>query len=125
MEHLTDLMDEARCVQLLEHWRWPDGVRCPLCASSAIIIHTRRYSGRGTRYLCKDCRRTFNSCTGTIFACSNLPLRAWFLCGYLLNSRLSTLQIAHELGVAYSTAFRLVRALMGTVWLTKLAEKKG
>lgn len=104
MEHMTELIDEDKCVELLEQWHWPDGVRCAHCESEEVIIHTSHYSGRGRRYRCKSCGRTFNSCIGTIFAQSRVSLGTWVACGYLMNCRLSKLEIAHELGVAPNTA---------------------
>ena len=34
------------------------------------------------RYLCKDCDRTFNDQTGTVFEHSEVALRKWFLVVY-------------------------------------------
>ena len=60
------LSSEASAANLLEQVRWRDGLYCPRCRSESVIKHGsyRTYQ----RYLCKDCDRTFNPKTGTIFA---------------------------------------------------------
>ena len=60
------LSSEASAANLLEQVRWRDGLYCPRCQSESVIKHGsfREYQ----RYLCKDCDRTFNPKTGTIFA---------------------------------------------------------
>ena len=35
--NLSGLMDDAKCFALVRQHRWPEGVRCPACASSAVI----------------------------------------------------------------------------------------
>ena len=90
MKHLTELIDEEKCLQLIEQWRWPEGVRCPHCKGRQDIVHTRNYRGRDRRYLNKACQRTVTSCTQIIFAQSRVSLRTSFARGYLLNCRLSS-----------------------------------
>jgi transposase-like protein len=60
------LSSEANAVNLLEQVRWREGLQCPRCQSESVIKH-RSYRAY-QRYLCKDCDRTFNPETGTIFA---------------------------------------------------------
>src|SRR3712207_4734242 len=36
LDTLSGLMDEAKCFALVRQHRWPDGVRCPACDSSAV-----------------------------------------------------------------------------------------
>jgi transposase-like protein len=60
------LSSEASAANLLGQVRWREGLCCPRCRSESVIKHGsyREYQ----RYLCKDCDRTFNPKTGTIFA---------------------------------------------------------
>jgi transposase-like protein len=68
------LSSEGSAANLLEQVRWRDGLYCPRCRSESTIKHGsyRTYQ----RYLCKDCDRTFNPKTGTIFAQRRVALAA-------------------------------------------------
>ena len=35
--NLSGLMDDAKCFALVRQHRWPEGVCCPVCGSSAVI----------------------------------------------------------------------------------------
>jgi len=35
--NLSALLDDAKCFALVRQHRWPEGVRCPVCGSSAVI----------------------------------------------------------------------------------------
>src|SRR4028118_394321 len=39
--NLSSLIDDAKCYALVRQHRWPDGVRCPRCASDAVARHGR------------------------------------------------------------------------------------
>lgn len=56
------------------------------------------------RYLCKDCGRTFNDKTDTIFAHSKLTLKEWYFTIYVfLRFNTSIRQIKAELNLSYRT----------------------
>ena len=93
---LSALLDDAKCFDLIRQHRWPDGVRCPSCASGHVVRngdarHTRQ------RWLCKDCKARFDDLTGTVLAGHHQPLRVWVLCLYFMGLNLSNRQIAQEL----------------------------
>ncbi len=73
-------VSERRVANLLEQVRWRNGVYCPRCRAESVI----RYGSYRVfqRYLCKDCDRTFNDQTGTVFEHSAVALREWFLAIY-------------------------------------------
>src|SRR4051794_7913401 len=53
---LTSLIDDAKCYELIRHYRWPDGVRCTACSSAAVIRHGHDETQRHRqRYRCKNC----------------------------------------------------------------------
>ncbi|GAB7020483.1 hypothetical protein JCM18750_33440 [Halostagnicola bangensis] len=63
--------------------------------------------GHFQRYLCKNCDRTFNDKTGTIFAHSKIVLRKWLfsICAFLrFNTSLRQLQ--PEIDVQYKTVYQ-------------------
>ena len=39
MINLTSLIDDAKCYELIRHYRWPDGVRCTSCSSAQPSPH--------------------------------------------------------------------------------------
>lgn len=74
------LRSETNTSNLLEQVRWCNGLYCLYCRSEVVIKHGsyREYQ----RYPCKDCHRTFNDQTITIFEHSAVELRKWFLAVY-------------------------------------------
>jgi len=98
--NLSALIDDAKCFALVRQQRWPEGVRCPACASGSVVrdgfdetqVHRQRYR-------CKACAGRFDDLTGTVLAGHHQPLRVWVLCLYFMGLNLSTRQIAQELGL--------------------------
>jgi len=98
---------ESLAADLLQQVRWRDGVECPRCRSDR-TVRNGSY-GAFQRYLCKDCDRTFNDKTGTIFAHSKVALRKWLFSIYaFLRFNTSLRQLQREIGVTYKTMHRRV-----------------
>ena len=94
------LCSEASAANLLEQVRWRDGLYCPRCRSESVIKYGsyREYQ----RYLCKDCDRTFNTKTGTIFAHAKTGLDKLLFAFYaFLRFNTSIHQLDAELTVSY------------------------
>ena len=103
LDNLSALLDDAKCFALVRQHRWPDGVRCPACASGAVIrdgCDDRQRSRQ--RYRCKACSGRFDDLTGTVLAGHHQPLRVWVLCLYFMGRNLSNRQIGLELGLSAS-----------------------
>ncbi len=101
--NLSGLMDDAKCFAFVRQQRWPEGVQCPGCGSSAVV----RDGCDDTqpcrqRYRCKACASRFDDLTGTVLAGHHQPLRVWVLCLYFMGLNLSNQQIAKELGLCGS-----------------------
>ena len=94
-------------MDLLQQVRWRDGVECPRCRSDLTV---RNGSYRVyLRYLCKNCGRTFNDKTGTIFVHSKLALKEWFFMIYVfLRFNASLRQIEAGLDLSYRSVRRRV-----------------
>ena len=110
--NLVSLLDDAKCFGLVRQHRWPEGVRCPGCGSSAVV----RHGGDDTQphrqhYRCKACAGRFDDLTGTVLAGHHRPLRVWILCLYFMGLNLSNRQIAAELGLADSDVQRMTEQL--------------
>jgi transposase-like protein len=108
---LSAFVSEGVAASLLRQVRWDDGVECPRCRSDRTVKNGsyREYQ----RFLCKDCGRTFNDKTGTVFAYSKLPLQVWFCAMYLfLRVHTSLRHLARELPVRYRTIKRTVERFL-------------
>jgi transposase-like protein len=83
---------------LVRQHRWPEGVRCPFCASPAVTRDgCDETQPCRQRYRCKQCARRFDDLTGMVLAGHHQPLRVWVLCLYFMGLNLSNRQIAREL----------------------------
>src|ERR671921_661070 len=103
LDNLSALLDDAKCFALVRQHRWPDGVCCPACASSAVTRDGCDDTQRSRqRYRCRACSGRFDDLTGTVLAGRHQPLRVWVLCLYFMGLNLSNRQIALELGLSPS-----------------------
>ena len=100
MVNIEQLIDDAKCYDVVRKLRWSDGVKCPECNSADIKKRGRhdRYNYR-QRYECKTCGQQFDDLSGTIFQGHHQPLRVWVICLYFMGLNLSNEQIAAELGL--------------------------
>ena len=118
MTNLLTLMDDyntdAKCRDLLEYLRWPDGIACLRCGDKDIVELEARH-----QLDCRSCGYRFSVTTGTIMHDSHLPLRKWLMAVYLMcesKKGISANQLKRTLGVAYKTAWYLchrIREAMG------------
>ena len=111
---MDDFNTDAKCRELLEDLRWPNGVVCLRCGGLDISEIVQR-----NQFDCNSCRYQFSVTAGTIMHDSHLPLRKWFIAIYLMcesKKSISALQLKRTLGVAYKTAWYLchrIREAMG------------
>ncbi len=101
--NLPGLMDDAKCFAFVRQHRWPEGVCCPGCGSSAVTRDgCDDTQPARQRYRCKACASRFDELTGTVLAGHHQPLRVWVLCLHFMGLNLSNRQIAKELGLCSS-----------------------
>jgi transposase-like protein len=115
---------EEECLEHLRVLRWSGGVRCVFCGSELVVktgMHGKHV--RAQRYHCKACDRWFNDKTGTPFAGSHLPLRVWFFVAFLMQFRVSVMEISHALGLRYATVFEMVKKLRRSLYARRIPEK--
>ena len=108
---IKTFVSERRAANLLAQIRWRDGIYCPRCRGESVI----RYGSYRVfqRYLCKDCDRTFNDQTGTVFEHSAVELRKWFLAVYTyIRFNTSLRQLDVEIDVSYKTIYRRVQRFL-------------
>jgi transposase-like protein len=97
---ITNLIDNAKCYEMVRQYRWPDGVCCPHCQSKDIAKRGKdETQPERQRYYCKDCGKQFDDLTDSLFAGRHQPLRVWVVCLYLMGLNLSNEQIAKELSL--------------------------
>ena len=120
MVSIEQLIDDAKCYEVVRDLRWPTGVRCPNCNSPKIKKrgHHDRYSYR-QRYECQTCRQQFDDLSGTIFEGHHRPLRVWVVCLYLMGLNLSNEQIAAELDLPVNEAQAMTSQLREGVVVKK------
>src|SRR5712675_3635168 len=114
MDITAQFATEAKCLDYLEHMRWPNGVSCVHCGVMNVSTITRK-AGKNKRariYQCleKECGRQFSATSGTIFNDTHLPLTKWFLAIALIceaKKGISANQLKRHLGVNYRTAWHL------------------
>jgi transposase-like protein len=109
---LTNLLDEAKCYEVIRQLRWPEGVVCPQCRGKGVVRngHDERERSR-QRYLCRTCKHRFDDLTGTVLAGHHQPVSTWVLCSYFMGVNLSNCQIAHELDLCESDVQAMTEAL--------------
>jgi transposase-like protein len=125
--NLCGLLDEAKCFAFVRQQRWPEGVRCPGCASDAVVRDGYDDTQLDRqRYRCKACASRFDDLTGTVLAGHHQPLRVWVLCLYFMGLNLSNRQIALELGLSPSDVQAMTEPLRhGLVATTPAVELEG
>jgi transposase-like protein len=117
---IQNLVDDAKCYQVVREVRWPQGVHCPACGSAQVIkrgFHDRQPERQ--RYECQACQRQFDDLTDTIFEGHHQPLKVWGLCLYLMGLNLSNAQIAAELDLAVADVQGMTTQLREGVVLKK------
>jgi transposase-like protein len=101
--------DQESARVYLEGRLWPNGPRCPACASGERI--TTRKDGY---YRCNACKEDFTVRTGTIFERSHVPLHKWVYAMYLLvtaRKGISSMQLAKEIGITQKSAWFVLHRL--------------
>ena len=108
---IKTFVSERRAANLLRQVRWRDGVYCPRCRAESVI----RYGSYRVfqRYQCKNCDRTFNDQTATVFEHSAVALKKWFLAVYTyIRFNTSFRQLDVEIDVSYKTIYRRIQRFL-------------
>lgn len=108
---------DAECARTLREVRWVAGLICLYCGSFR-VVKRGRMNKIYQRYVCKDCGRWFNDKTGMVVAYSRVPLRVWFFTAFMMQSKVSVLELAETLRLPYKTMFRVAKRLRENLYLT-------
>lgn len=100
--------DEESCIRYFEKMRWDGKVVSPFDPTSKV------YKCSNGKYKCKNTGRYFDVKTGTAFANTKLPMRAWFYAMMLFLSHkrgVSSCQLARDLGITQKTAWNMLHKI--------------
>ena len=103
--------DDAAAEKWFIRVRWPNGIHCPECGSTAIVEKANR---KPLPFRCKDCRQHFSVKTGSLMQGSKLGLQTWLFAIYLLTTSLkgqSSMKLRRDLGVTQKTAWFLAHRI--------------
>jgi transposase-like protein len=123
-EAILYFADPDRALKFMVDIRWPDGVKCPTCASREVrFIPTRRI------WECKNKhpKRQFSAKVGTVFEDSPIGLDKWFVAVWMVancKNGVSSYEIHRALKVTQKTAWFMdhrVRLAMQTGTFEKVA----
>jgi transposase-like protein len=108
LSHLHQLFHADTCHAYIHRLRWKDRLlQCPRCQSDDVgPWGSYHYRSGCKRYRCRDCKRTFNDLTGTLFDRSKRSLAHWMLVTFLLCLACSSRRIAREVGGHIRTSYR-------------------
>src|SRR5271170_2673617 len=102
--------DKEACRKAWFAWRWPEGFKCPRCAS------TKYCEIQGRQLLqCRRCRYQTSLIAGTVLQGTKLPIRVWFRAMHLLGQGkkgISNIELGRRLGISTNAAWRLQHKLM-------------
>ncbi|WP_353830130.1 IS1595 family transposase [Methanothrix sp.] len=93
------------------------------CGSEHVVRTGRWRDTPNQRYHCRSCDKWFNDKTGTIFQDTRLPLRVWFFVAFMLQFKVSILEISKTVGINYKSAFHMVKRLRSTVYGKNISDK--
>ncbi len=108
LNFMTAFPDEQSCIDYFEKLRWSNGVVSPFDPSSKV------YKCANGKYKCRNTGRYFDVKTGTVFACTKLPLRVWVYAIFIFMSHkrgISSCQLARDLGVTQKTAWNMLHKI--------------
>lgn len=123
MDIKSFMPEEVECYEALRQIRWPDGVRCVKCGSDRVVKTGKWRNTPNQRYHCKDCDAWFNDKSGTVFESSRTELRYWFFIAFLMQFKVSVLEISRTLNMRYATVFELVKKLRQSVYARAMVER--
>ena len=113
--------DGARAI--LEHIRWPEGIKCAHCGSDNVTrLNSKSEKTRDGVIQCNACRKQFTVMIGTVMEDSHITLRQWVQAFHSMSSHkkgISALQLQRNLGLgSYRSAWHLAHRI-------RLAMKEG
>lgn len=111
LNNITDiaryLTDEKAAGELIQRFRWPNGVACPLCGHDK-IFEVKGPNPDRKQWKCSGCRKKFSVTSRSIFEASKIPLGKWVYAIWSMCSHkkgVSANQLHRELNINYRSAW--------------------
>ncbi len=103
-EAIAYFSSAERCRSFLVSRRWPNGVTCPRCGSSAVYVDAAR---SGWECKTRHPKRKFTLKTGTVFEDSALGLDKWLIAIWMIANvkGVGPRQLASSIGITHKTAW--------------------
>jgi transposase-like protein len=101
---------EEVCHKFLKSILWKNGKYCPCCGSTKVYECKQDFMNNR----CGSCKKDFSIRKNTIFDCSRMPLKKWFMCIYLINSNkkgISSIALAELVGITQKTAWFVLQRI--------------
>lgn len=93
--------------------RFADGLVCSRCGKKNIVKFGK---SRGKqRYRCKDCGKTFNTLTKTVFADSKLPISKWLIYAERMSQQMTLRESAKTVGICLKTSFYMRHKILSAL----------
>ena len=115
--------NEEKAREHLEAQRWPNGAVCPFCGKQETVhdLPAESMMSKPSKknpvskptpgfYHCRECRKKFTVCTGSVMERSHIPLAKWLLAFRLMAASkkgMSAHQLGRMLGLQYKSAWFL------------------
>src|SRR5574341_1264345 len=114
---ISELMDRGMCLDWIERYFHPEGMKCPHCGADMRQARWFRRTKRSDLpvYRCQVCRGIFNVYSGTVFEGRHFtPEKTVLFIQGVLQGK-ATAQLARELSISRTTATEVRRPLQASI----------
>lgn len=111
-ELINEFQDEGKCRAYLEHLRWNDKPKCPVCGNEDNIYRLK--DGKTLKCGNNKCYKRFTVTMGTYMESSKIKLSSWFMAFYICGAHkkgVSSVQLAKDIGVTQKTAWFMLHRI--------------
>lgn len=93
---------EQKAARILRNKRWNDNISCLYCASSEVVKNGMRRDGV-QQYRCKNCSKSFNDRTKTVFSETQMKLHECFEIIQMAQGEASIRKMSQKTGRSWKT----------------------
>ena len=114
---------EQRLTLWVRKLRWREGLRCPGCRGSHVVRNGHSQTSR-QQFRCRECGMSFRDFTGTVFACTRMPLSQWIRILRAYRRGETIYGIAKQSGLFYKRVHQAVSRFKKALARGDLFEKR-
>lgn len=115
-------MGEAAAAEILREKRWSENVYCVYCSSNKIVKNGKREDDI-QQYRCKDCKKSFNDRTKTVFSETQMHLQECFEIIKRNRNGASTRKISQNLDRSWKTVNDFIRRYKNSMMPSNLISE--